>query len=80
MTVKDTKSSILRPVFHLVHCNSTNGLKERGTNKTIPKMHFARHRYVVEFVESAKGPTFWQNGGQNKKIFNVEANFPFGTL
>ena len=43
-------------------------------------MNFARHRYVVEFVKGAKGPKFWQNGGQNKKMFNVEPNFPFGTL
>ena len=44
-------------------------------------MYFARHRYVVGAVKTAKRPKFEQNlGGKKYKIMNFEANFQFGKL
>ena len=78
--VKNTKSTILRTIFHLEHCKSTNGLKKWLCKQKIPKMYFLRHRWVVGALKSAKRAKFGQNEGQKYKIVNFETNFPFGTL
>ena len=61
LEVKNTKSSTLRSIFQLEQCKSINGLKNGGTNETIPKLRFTRHKQDMEAQNGAKRAKFWAN-------------------
>ena len=74
--VKNTKSPMLRPIFHLKHCKSINGRKDGCANNAILKMYFERRRSS----QTCKKGKIWVHLRQKYKITNFQTNLPFLAL
>ena len=56
---RNIKYLIFRPIFHLEHYKSTNGLKKWFANKTTSKTHFLRNMSVIGAFQAARRDKSW---------------------